>query len=193
MARAVRIAWLVLLAGFLAPTAAMQASRPAVCSYAPLAAASETRRQAAHALEEDTRKSPFFQELATRFGPPKTCVLAPDDESLSLSFEFPNQASLTIRTTPAIEYMRQSVSLPATSGITAGITAKQAVALLKLAEKASFGAEGCRIAWNRAPEKSDGDDPGTRVASYRGDACNCQGQIVYRGKAIVGLILSSAC
>ena len=50
----------------------------------------------------------------------------------------------------------------------------------------------CRIDWDIAHAEKTGP-PDARIVAFDGSMCNCRGRIVYKGKEIASLIISSAC
>lgn len=176
---------------YAAPARGMQAAKAASCSSAAFRTAPADRQKQVRDFERATRVAPFFKEMSARFGAPRTCELAVEGTRITLTFTFPGQGRLFSQSDPTAELAEQRMTLPARSS--PRMTEKQAITLLKTAEKASFGPEGCGIDWSGAPESSEGELAETRQAIYRGKACNCQGRLVYRGNLLVELILSSAC
>ena len=67
------------------------------------------------------------------------------------------------------------------------------MALLQRTERWAFGDKGCSIAWKRSPVREPDPTPGSRELVYRGEDCNCQGRLVYRGDVVTGLVFRSAC
>jgi hypothetical protein len=129
---------------------------------------------------------PFFKELVRRTGQPSSCRVEVNGSNLTLIYIFRRKARLEARANVSIEYFQQRMQLQ-------DLDEAQAMELLKKSERDAFGAQGCGINWQQPSEESPGPEPGTREVVYRGDNCNCQGRLVYRGNALVALVSSSAC
>jgi hypothetical protein len=51
------------------------------------------------------------------------------------------------------------------------------VALLRRAEHAAFGRDGCGIDWRAPAAETAPEQPDARSDVFRGDVCNCQARI----------------
>jgi hypothetical protein len=103
-----------------------------------------------------------------------------DEGVISLEYNFQGGGWLRVKRDPSIEYNDQEARFG--SPLT-----EDPNAVLKRAELAAFGADGCGINWEE-PEK------GPEETIFRGDTCNCQARIRHNaaGQAI-GLTLRSTC
>ena len=158
---------------------------PDLSTTASAAAAPAARQQQVRDLQKALLTSPFYKELVRRDGKPLACGVTLDDTIVKLTYSFRNKATLESTVTAGAESAEQRMQVRS-------ITANAATALLKIAEKSSFNG-GCGIVWGKPAEEAAGDQPGTRELVYRGDTCNCQARLVYKGKSVIGLILRSAC
>jgi len=157
----------------------MQA-QPAAVQAAPEqgAAVAEFRRT--------VEAGPLFAALAKRFGQPADAKVQADEDGVVLSYSFRGGAHLEAKSNSAIEHWEQSATLP-------GLTREGALRLLKTAARAGFGEGGCGLDWAKPEDQPDDGAKGSHAVVFRGDGCNCQARILMRGKAIVGLSLSSSC
>ena len=137
-------------------------------------------------VQEQMTGGPFYKELLLRFGKPITCNLDVHDGVINLTYGFRHGARLIARTDPKIEFSEQSVQLIRMDKSTA-------VALLKRAELDAYQPTGCGISWTNGEETPSTGSAGTREVVYRGDTCNCQARLIYKGDSVVMLVLRSAC
>lgn len=156
------------------------------CSGAALDRAAGSHRKDVREFDRHVRHGPFYAELVRRFGQPGSCDIGVTAGSLRLAYTFRTGTGLEARRNAAAEYSEQRLQIE-------GMDTKAALALLKRAEKDAFGADGCGILWDHPAEEEPGEQAGSRQQIYRGETCNCQGRILYRDQAVVGLVLSSAC
>ena len=159
---------------------------PSECSPDSSAGVTPSDRKQVHDFQEQVKSGPFFKELVARLGKPVACKTAVQDGAISLVYSFRKNGRLVSRISPGIEATEQSLHLQT-------ISRKKAIALLKESERHSFGQGGCGITWNRPAEDTPGDQTGSHELVYRGEACNCQGRVLYSKGQIVGLVLRSAC
>jgi hypothetical protein len=137
-------------------------------------------------LQQHVEAGPFYRKMLQELGKPQSCSAKHEGDAIALSYAFPKDAHLDVRTNATIE----SSMLRATFS---GLDREKALALLKKGESESYGKDGCGIDWKR-PEDETADSPaGSRATVYRGDSCNCQARILYQGNSVVALVLSSAC
>jgi len=132
------------------------------------------------------RRSIESSPFARRLGRPASCAARVEDGSIRLEYVSTKGAKLEAKRDPAIEHTEQRLSVT-------GLSRKAALALLQRTERWAFGEKGCGIAWKKSSEREDGPVPGSREVVYRGEACNCQGRLVYSGEALTALVFSSAC
>jgi len=156
-----------------------------VCSGS-LSQASAELQHAYPSLQRHIEDGPLYQALQQRLGPPRKCVRSVQDDGLRLVYRFSKSGALAARIDPRIEFSEQYVSLT-------GLSEAEAKSLLQAAETKTFGTTGCGIAWDQPIAEQRGNFGGSRELVYLGDACNCQGRVVYDGGAVIGLVLRSAC
>jgi len=156
-----------------------------VCSGS-LSQASAELQHAYPSLQRHIEDGPLYQALQQRLGPPRKCVRSVQDDGLRLVYRFSNSGALAARIDPRIEFLEQHLSLK-------GLSEAEAKSLLQAAETNTFGTTGCGIAWDQPVTEQRGNFGGSREVVYLGDACNCQGRVVYDGGAVIGLVLRSAC
>ena len=183
MARAVlgsapRWAAALVLAAALSATLACGADKT-TCSSRSLDPAVRT-------LQQQTAASAFYKELLLRYGKPLRCSVEVQDSRTDLTYTFRHGAQLIARIDPKAEFSEQRMEL-------VQMSTDQAIALLKRAELSSYPPGGCGISWTSPEEESTGDTSGTHETVYRGDTCNCQARLTYKGQYIVVLVLRSAC
>jgi len=178
----------ILLLGFVSISgfAPNTTRRPADCSSDGWAGVSPSDRKQVHDFREQVRSGPFYKELLARLGKPVACKTAVQEGGISLAYSFRKNGRLESRISQSVELTEQSLHLQT-------ISAKRAIALLKEAERHSFGQGGCGITWNHPAEDTRGDETGSHELVYRSEACNCQGRVLYSRGHIVGLVLRSAC
>ena len=176
-------AFLVIFGGFVIQAASAQA---VPCLALHSATVSPTLQKQATELQQKVEAGPFYNEMLRRFGKPKSCELKTDGESIALSFGFRQDAHLDARMDSSIESSEQSAELR-------GLSQRTALMLLKKAEKDLYGPDGCGIDWGRPQDVPIENQKGSHAAVFRGDSCNCQGRVIYRGVSVVGFRLSSAC
>jgi len=170
------------LALFLAFAGLSNAADPKSCAAppnAPVIVQSEFEQ-----LHKSLVSSPFYRELTRRFGKPLSCRVEANDGNISVTFEFRDHAKLFGEANQKLETSQQRMEVR-------GVAEKTALALLKTAEKRAYRAAGCGIDWKKS--ETEKADSGAHEVIFRGAACNCQGRIVYQEKAVVALVLKSAC
>jgi hypothetical protein len=172
---------LLLIFALLAPPFAAAAG-PA-CEGEPAAGEPEARA-AYQLLRKDTEAGPFYRHAASLFGKPR-CAFKHEGTAQRLSYSFPGGGALDAQVNPSIELSETKLTVPK-------IAEEDALRLLKSAENAAFGKQGCGIDWSGGKDGTGGE-PGTTERAFRGEDCNCQGRLVFRDKIIVGLIFRSAC
>ena len=133
-------------------------------------------------FKRSVESSPFAGQLAG----PVSCEARTDEGRIQLKYESAKGGTLEARRDPAIESTEQRLSQN-------GLSEQAALALLQRTEQWAFGDKGCSIAWKNSPEKEAGAVPDSREVVYRGEECNCQGRLVYRGDVLTALIFRSAC
>lgn len=161
-------------------------SQSSQCSPGDLANLPASRQHQVRELEQRVEAGPFYRKMLRQLGKPNRCDTKLDGENIALSYVFRDDAHLDARVNSSIEYSEQRAEF-------LGLSREKALALLKKGALDSFGREGCGIDWNQPQEQTAGDTAGSRATVFRGDSCNCQARIVYRGDSVVALVLSSAC
>jgi hypothetical protein len=136
-------------------------------------------------FQQRVEAGPFYKKVLQQLGGPQSCNAKLDGDNIRLWYVFRDDARLEAQISSTLESSEQRASFR-------GLSAKEALALLKKGELDSFGRDGCGIDWNRPEDQAMGGPPGSRATVFRGDACNCQARIVYQG-ASVALVLRSAC
>jgi hypothetical protein len=139
-----------------------------------------------HGLQEQMSKGAFYKELLLRFGKPLTCNVDVQDGKMSLTYVFRLGAQLIAKTDPKVEFSEQTVKL-------IHLETGKAIALLKRTERDAYHPNGCGISWTRGEDKSTASSSDSREVVYRGETCNCQARLVYKGRYVVTLVLRSAC
>ena len=137
-------------------------------------------------IQQAVQSGPFYQELVSKVGKPEACEISLDDGNVKLSYAFRGQGRLRATVNPDAEFTEQKLEYRA-------ITEERALTLLKEAEKALFGENGCGIEWKRPAEEPSAEVVGSRSTVYEGHACNCKARKSYEGADIVALGLSGAC
>jgi hypothetical protein len=132
------------------------------------------------------RRSVQSSPLVRYPGRPVACTARVDGGALRLTYQSPSGARFEAQRDPAIELTEQRLS-------ETGVPRAAGLALLQRTERWAFGDRGCAIAWKAAPEEEAGPAPGHRALVYRGEDCNCQARLVYRGAVLTDLIFRSAC
>lgn len=151
-----------------------------------LASAPETLRGEGPEFRARVEASPFFREALARHGAADACELRVETGALVVSFRFPGGGEVRGSTDPSIETSDLRATLR-------GIDEKAALALLRNAERAAYGEEGCGIRWNDAAREpsilgAEGED-----TVFRGDVCNCQARMSSTSPGTFRLLLRSAC
>jgi hypothetical protein len=149
----------------------------------------ETSPSDAQEIQEFRKRvesGPFYAEMVRRLGKPQSCENKKDQQELDVTCVFRKNGRLQARSNSAIEFSELRMNL-------LRISAESALALLKAAEKHSYGRDGCGIAWDHPTTESKGQRAGSREVVYRGDVCNCQASVVYDHHSVVALVLRSAC
>jgi len=147
--------------------------------------------QAAKDLRAQIEKGPLYQTAAAQSTLTACAWRFPEGGALAQEYSFRNGSRLQVQSDAGIEYSNQSLSL-------AEPPAEPPEALLKQAERASFGEQGCGIDWQTPPEQAQPSataEAGTASESvFRGKSCNCQARVRRNaaGRA-VGLMMRSAC
>lgn len=137
-------------------------------------------------LQQTVQNGPFYQELVRRFGKAESCKATLDGTMVKLKFAFHHEARLEAKVDSAIEYSEQSVEMH-------GLNHDTALELLKKGAGDAFGEQGCGIDWGKSTDEPAGKDPEMHAKVYRGTSCNCQARVVFRGKTVMTLLLSSSC
>ena len=141
------------------------------------------RQQQIRDLERRVEAGPFYRKMAHRLGKPKGCEAKLDGQNVQIVFRFREDAHLEARENSSIEYSEQRAAL-------GGLSRAKALELLKRGVADMVGPGGCGMTWSQPQEQTE---EGSRATVFRGGSCNCQGRILYRGDAVVGLEMSSAC
>lgn len=116
-----------------------------------------------------------------------SCRAEVKDDTITITYNFRDGASLLLTRSQATEYTDQEVRLAAP-------IADDAVAVLTRAEQAAFDAKGCGIDWQSGETTRATDEPGMTERVYRGDVCNCQARARTDASGrVVRLQLRSAC
>ncbi len=174
---------LVMVAASLAASASGDGQQ--TCDFRSPAGVPEAAKKEIREYEQGLQQGPFYRELARRFGKPLSCSIEFDGRQANFSYVFAG-GRLTARINPAIEFSEQRLDCPP-------METKDALRLLKAAEKDAFTPDGCGIRWNRPKTGSSGEIAGAREMVYRGDTCNCKAQLFYQRNLVVAMILKSAC
>jgi hypothetical protein len=182
---------LVPLQSFAAALILIAASMPArgqavQCSSDSLAAAPLSRQKEVEHSQQRLESSPFYRALAQHEGKPQSCHLELVDTKMKISYMFGDKAVLEAQVDPSIEYSKQRLEFR-------GLSEREAVTLLKEEEVDSYGGSGCGIKWKHPTRQPSKTRPGQVEVLYRGDVCNCQARVVYDGRSVVALVLSSTC
>jgi hypothetical protein len=127
----------------------------------------------------------FYRAVIRQVGKAKSCRMKLVDADTTVRYTFDGNAGLEAEIDPSIEYSEQRLQL-------GGTNEKTAVTLLKEEELDSFGHSGCGIRWSH-PAREPSEAPGAVEVIYRGDVCNCQARLIYRGASIVELVFTSTC
>src|SRR5215510_2075459 len=116
------------------------------------------------------------------------CNAGYDAGGITLEYSFRDrQGWLRVKRDPRIEYNDQELrfELP---------PAEVPMSVLKQAELAAFGKDGCGIEWKESEKQQAEDDPQAVETIFRGDTCNCQARIRSDASGrVIGLRLRSAC
>jgi hypothetical protein len=179
----------------------------AACSSSPRATASQTTQTAAPSaspdcgaaatLPADARTAAATFQRAVESGPLfaaegghaalESCRVAVNEGATSLDYRFRGGGSLHASTDPRIESSELAARFSAAP-------AEDPDAILKRAERASFGDQGCGIDWKEGETREASDEKGATDSIYRGDSCNCQARVRRDGGGkVVALMLRSAC
>jgi hypothetical protein len=156
------------------------AAGPAPCS-------SKVADRTIRDLQRQVTAGTFYKELLVEFGKPLTCTVDSDDGGTSLTYSFGDNGRLIARIDPSAELSEQRVELDREF-----MDSAKAISLLKTAELDAYPPHGCGIVWTNGEEESPAS-MGTRQVVYRGNACNCQARLTYKGKGVIALVLRSAC
>jgi hypothetical protein len=187
--------WFVALA---VSVAACSASPPRAAAQATQAAASAAADCVADAtLPADARTAASTFQRAVESGPlfaaeggraaVESCRVAVAEGATSLDYRFRGGGSLHASTDPRLESSELAARFSAAP-------ADDPDAILKRAERASFGDQGCGIDWKEAETREASDEKGATDRIYRGDSCNCQARVRRDGGGkVVALTLRSAC
>jgi len=147
---------------------------------------SPTNKQLLQDLRESTETGTLFETIQRRSGRPKNCKIKVDGDNIVLSYAFSDSSQLEALINPVIEYSEQRAQLP-------GQTTASAMKLLRRSAVEYLGGQNCGIRWSKSEEETNADGQGTHSTVFRGDSCNCQARIVFRGSAVETLILKTSC
>jgi hypothetical protein len=177
-----RTAALALLAPPMAVFA--QTAQPATMQCTPDTSAKvpKSQRETLQKLQQSVESGPLYRELVSASGKPQACKVTLEKNAMTLTYLFNEEGHLQVTIDPTIEFSEEKVKLPKLPPI----TEEQALALLKAAEKHSFGENGCGIKWSKPLSKRR--TPGLREVSYLGDVA-CAASKLYRGDRIAELSL----
>lgn len=176
----------LLAPSFLAGRAGWTQAVPPSCTPPELQGMTAASQKQVRDLEQRVETGPFYKKMFQQLGKPQSCSANQEGDAVALSYVFPKDARLDVQANAAIESSMQKAAFP-------GLNREKALALLKKGESESYGKDGCGINWKQ-PENETMDDPaGAHATVFRGDSCNCQARILYKGNAVVALVLSSAC
>ena len=137
-------------------------------------------------LQQTVEAGVLYQEMVRRFGQPKQCAVKQEGTGTTLTFAFGHHAEMEARIDTAVEYSEQRVMFK-------GLNDDAALDLLKRAGAKFFGEDGCGVDWGKSADEPNTDKPEEHARVYQGTACNCKGRIEFRGKAVTGVALSTAC
>jgi hypothetical protein len=185
------LAFVVWLAGCSSPRATTpqtaQTAAPASSSdCVPAATLSADARAAAATLQRAVEAGPIFGAGGGRAAI-ASCRVAVEDGATSLEYRFRDGSTLRATSDPRIESTEQTVRFVAPPP-------EDPDAILKRAERAGYGDQGCGIDWNQAETREASDEKGAVDRIYRGDSCNCQARVRRdAGGRVVALTLRSAC
>ena len=143
-------------------------------------------RAAASELERAIEAGPLFAAGGGR-GSLASCRVAIDEGVVSLDYRFRDGGSVHATRDPRIESSEQAARFVAPP-------TDDPAAILKRAERAAFGDQGCGIDWTAGETRPATDERGAIDSVYRGDSCNCQARVRRdAGGRVVALTLRSAC
>jgi hypothetical protein len=157
-----------------------------VCSSEGSASIPDESQKHVQEVQQTVQAGVFYLELLHRFEKPESCRVKMDGTSVTLAYVFPHGARLEAQFDSAIEYSEQHLVLR-------GLNQDAALTLLKKGAADAFGDDGCGLDWSQSKDETDGVEHAMHSAVYRGTSCNCQARLMYRGKIVVGLALSSSC
>lgn len=182
-----RPGWMPLLAAALAsacsaPLAEQKSAVPAVVACSA-GTGQQADANAVTALRRSVEQGPLYT-IGAAAGV-RECRVSAESGAITLDYAFGSGGSLRVKRDQRIEYTEQDAryTLPAS---------EEPVSVLKRAERAAFGTQGCGIDWTRS-ESAPAKD-GAAETVFRGDVCNCQARMRRDGAGhVVGLTLRSAC
>ena len=154
------------------------APAPAVTCAGDLSGASEELRRDFDGVKQRIEADPLFQAVVRAHGPARKCTRRGEEGALRLSYQFAKGGAFEASIDPQAESERHTATLK--------LSAREAREVLRQAEHAQFGAQGCGIQWDKPEE-----EPPETV--FRGDTCNCQARLATLPSGSVRLVLSSAC
>ena len=157
---------------------------PAECVPEPGAAAPESARVVDEARRA-AEAGPLYAALAARAAV-ASCRVRVDSGQVTLEYAFAGGGALTFERNPTIEYSNQEVRL-------AGLSADNALELLRQVERSAAAPDGCGIDWADAVPVDSGA-AGVTETAYYGEACNCQARVRTDASGnVTGLVFRSAC
>ena len=167
-------------------------SDQASAGRAPLDCVSVTRQAGAQdaasiaELRRAVESGPFYQALAvqTAFA---ECRVRFEDGAAEIEYRFRDGSEVRLRRDERIEFSEQTLRF-------ASALPQDPIALLRRAERATYGEKGCGIDWQTPEAYRAAGAANGREDVFYGDTCNCQARIGYdEARRAVGLTLRSAC
>jgi hypothetical protein len=137
-------------------------------------------------LRQAVEGGPMFRALSTRVMW-TSCQVREESGKVILEYGFSDSSQLRVERDARIEFTLQEVRFRTPVTL-------DAVDVLRRAEAAAFGSEGCGIDWSKGDTQPFSTDPTVRETTYRGDVCSCQARVRNDGTGrAVGLDFRSAC
>jgi hypothetical protein len=142
--------------------------------------------EAGASLQRTVEAGPLYEAIAGKAAL-ASCRIGNDSGAATLEYKFSDSGWMRVTRDARIEYTSHEVRF-------GSAYADSPLDVLRRAEQAAFGTDGCAIDWRR-PERSPAADDATATETiYRGSVCNCQARV--RGDSAgrtVGLVFRSAC
>jgi len=137
-------------------------------------------------LRRNVEAGPLYS-LSTKRAGIATCSAKYETGVLTLEYNFRDKGWLRVKRDSRIEYNDQEVRFGSP-------LEEEPKAILKRAELAAFGKDGCGIDWEQFEKQPTPDDPQGVETIFRGDTCNCQARIrTDAAGRTIGLKFRSTC